>query len=150
MTELARAAVSARSLLAAAISALDEPESALMLSRVALPIAQASGALFRIETDSERGVGNDLELARACIRTVLAALQDTEVQKAPIEQALGKVAACLGLTPDMNDLRRVAPPPMIPMQAGPAYHPSRPVSTAASPGQRPYPDYSLESTTGGS
>lgn len=149
MTELARAAASARDRLAAAISALDGAETALMLSRVALPLAQASGALFRIETAPGPRSESDLDLARACIRTVLAALQETDVQKPAIEQALGNVAACLGLTHEMNDLGRVAPPPMIPMQAGPAYHPSRPVSTTASPGQRAYPDYSLESTTGG-
>ncbi len=49
---------------------------------------------------------------------MLAALQETDVQKPAIEQALGNVAACLGLTHEMNDLGRVAPPPMIPMQAG--------------------------------
>jgi len=155
VSELARAAASARSRLAAATSALDSPETALMLSRVALPLAQASGALFRIETEPGPRTPSDLDLARACIRTVLAALQDSDVQKAPIEHALGNVAACLGLTHEMADLSKQAPPPpMMPMQAGPAYHPSRPVSAVGPPrtldspvhGAAPYPDFSLESS----
>jgi len=122
-----------------------------MLSRVALPLAQASGALYRVETDPGARTESDLELARACIRTVLAALQETNLQKAASERALENVAACLGLTHELSQLLKAAPAPMIPMPAGPAYDPARPVSAAAQlpgPGKSPlpYPDFSLEST----
>ncbi len=171
MTELARAASSARARLAAAMSALDGPDSAGMFERVVLPLASASGALYRVETEFGARTEGDIAKARVGIRAALAALQETEVQKDSIDRALENVAACLGLTHEMGELRTTAPEPMVPMAAGPAYHPSRPVSApppspavaqpataqsaafrpvATQPGvakgPTPLPDLSLEST----
>jgi len=149
MTELARAAALARARLAAAMSALDAADSASMFDRVVIPLASASGALYRVETELGAGTEGDIAQARAAIRTVLATLQDTDLQLESIDRAMQNVAACLGLTHEMSELRQAAPAPMMPMAAGPAYHPSRPVSAAAKPEPKrpsPYPDFSLEST----
>jgi hypothetical protein len=154
MTELARAASSARARLAAAMSALDGPETTQMFARVALPLALASGALFRVESGRDALTEADIEQARAGIRAVLAELQETDVHKEAIGRALENVASCLGLTHELSELCRSTPEPMMPMAAGPAYDPSRPVSAAAAlPGPTArspaaYPEYTLESTVG--
>ncbi len=96
MAETVEIAKSARDELAAALSVLSLEDAGGESARVAIPLAQATGALYRLESESH-DAAQEASSARGHLRAALAALQEGSSPGPSLELALQHVARCLGV-----------------------------------------------------
>jgi Tfp pilus assembly protein PilZ len=122
MTDFIAAARSARAQLSQGLAALQEPDVPEQLLDAAQPIAQAMGALHRIEASGGAELARDAQAALLSTRQALSMLQ-TESTHPAVDQALEAIAGSLGLVHELNELASAAlrPPPLPqPQQQPPA------------------------------
>lgn len=124
MTDPASAARTARENLARGLSVLQSPGVPPAIVDVAEPIAQAMGALHKIESSQGGALGEQAPLALDAVRRGLSLLQGSAGQHPAVDQAMEAVASSLGLIHSLSKMQPAAP------VAAPAPQPFVPPATA--------------------
>jgi hypothetical protein len=130
MTDPATAARSARENLARGLAVLQAPGIPPQIMDVAEPVAQAMGALHRIESSGGAATRDQAPIALDAVRRALAMLQSAAGQHPAVDQATEAVAGSLGL---VHSLSQAAAAPPAPAAAPSAPPPQQ----AALPAQQP-------------
>lgn len=124
MTDPASAARTARENLARGLSVLQSPGVPPAIIDVAEPIAQAMGALHKIEATQGGALVEQAPLALDAVRRGLSLLQGSAGQHPAVDQAMEAVASSLGLIHSLSQMQPAAP------VAAPAPQPYVPPATA--------------------
>ncbi len=124
MTDPASAARTARENLARGLSVLQSPGVPPAIIDVAEPIAQAMGALHKIESTQGGALGEQAPLALDAVRRGLSLLQGSAGQHPAVDQAMEAVASSLGLIHSLSKMQPAAP------AAAPAPQPFVPPATS--------------------
>ncbi|MBK7581204.1 MAG: hypothetical protein IPI67_13445 [Myxococcales bacterium] len=93
------------------MSALQSPGIPPSIMDVAEPIAQAMGALHRIESTQGAALGEQAPLALDAVRRGLSMLQVASGQHPAVDQAMEAVASSLGVVHSLTQMRPPAPAP---------------------------------------
>jgi hypothetical protein len=146
MTDPATVARTARESLARGLSVLQSPGVPPAIMDVAEPIAQAMGALHKIESTNGGATSEQAPLALAAVRRGLSLLQASAGQHAAVDQAMEAVAGSLGMIHALSQMAPAAPQPApaapqpyVPPATAPAVPAAIGSTMAMQPGQQAAP-----------
>lgn len=115
----------ARESLSRGLAALQSPGVPPQLLAAADPVAQAMGALHRIEASNGGALGEAAPAALACVRQALALLQAQPFAHPAIDQGMEAIAGSLGIVHQLA--QTYGPPPTQPVTHAHPTHPAPPV-----------------------
>lgn len=147
MTDPASAARTARESLARGLSVLQSPGVPPAIMDVAEPIAQAMGALHKIEATQGGALAEQAPLALDAVRRGLSMLQASAGHPV-VDQAMEAVAGSLGVIHSLSQMRPAAPAPVaaapqayVPPATAPAVPAAMGGTLVMPPGAAPQPAY---------
>lgn len=147
MTDPASAARTARESLARGLSVLQSPGVPPTIMDVAEPIAQAMGALHKIEATQGGALAEQAPLALDAVRRGLSMLQASAGHPV-VDQAMEAVAGSLGVIHSLSQMRPAAPAPVaaapqayVPPATAPAVPAAMGGTLVMPPGAAPQPAY---------
>ncbi len=109
MSDIVSSARTAREKLAQALAALQAPDAGSLIDTVAAPVAQAMGALHRIESTEGAEASTAAPVALDAVRRALAALQEAPAENTAAASATEHVAGSLGLVHNLAQSAVTAP-----------------------------------------
>jgi hypothetical protein len=114
MSDVVTSARTARERLSMGLGALQSPGVPERLLDVAAPVAQAMGALHRIESSGGAALPEAAPAALGFVRSALEQLQSQPMAHPAVDAAVEAVAGSLGLVHGLVQLIQAQPPPGVP------------------------------------